>query len=562
MEDKEKVAKAIFADQLTHKRLIQIDDVKGLRRKDKSILPYTNSCGQTGRTNHDLILKQIYQSMGDLIEHVLLFFNSNIQTHDMNTFFDNGDYYDLFRLSGIGKRDYIRWVEESLLEHMAGAFSGAIAAVVASDQSDNPNFWPHFSNAVLRYHSTLRYMDNSLSYGSGGAYASAQSPYSQPYASAAGGGRASASAGYGFGGGMSAYGFGATSSNYGNSSTSQYGSQSSRQSGASGFEAFLNGLGSSAAGGGGSYGRSTSYSFTPQAGSMRYSTAASTKRAVVPNFCNEGSTAHEIHDYSNRSAGQGSGNAQVKLIDAVLNAVKLKLNHHFTVLSKDELLIRINTWIDADREAEIKKYEREDAAIANTLKAKKNKVKTDIAEATFPAAFWGDTTAEETANALSAVFAYLDRFYSTRIGLWMGSFVTESVEAKNGNGTSCQKGIRERIVTGLRVLNDSELNAIFAGPEAFEMMKRFWVSLNFHDDVENARRLTNNLKARPYGVTRHSTTKVAAIAFRRYIVDYIQSQGLSESYVNTKTRDNYPEQINTMVDLFSEYYDEKIKIHM
>jgi hypothetical protein len=587
MDDKEKIAKAIFADLLTRKRLAQIDHAKGIRAVTRATEPYTNLCGQSGRTNHDLILRKMHTSMNDVIEHALIYIQpiSPIQSTHMINSFNNGQYSDLFQLSGINKDDYMRWIEESFLEHMAGALSGNIAADVAVNQSENPTFWSavdqcensnlwsHVLSAISRHRSTLRYMGTSnphSSYGSS-TYAStsySQPSYSQTYSSSSSGGRTSGSVGYGFGGGMPAYGFGATPNLYGNGSTSQFSSQPSMQTNASVYDSLFCSFGSrSSAAGGGSYGGnsySTSYSFAPQA-----EVPAQKRRAAVPDFCNEWSTASEIHTYSGRSAGKRSGNAQLNLLDAVINTVRTKVDgafsrksRTFVALPQAKLLERINAWIDADRETEIKKYERTNRTLASALKTERDSVKVKIAEAIFPTAYWEGDTAAQTAADLSYVFSYLDTFYRSKIDLWMNSFITESLEAKNGDGTSCQKGIRERIITGLRVLDDCELNAIFAGPEAHEMMKRFWVSLNFHDSAENAQRLANNLKESPYGVKRHSRTETAATAFRRYVVDYIQSQGLSEDYTDRNTGDNYPEQINTMVDLFSDYYEEKIKIHM
>ncbi len=578
MDDKEKIAKAIFADQLTHKRLIQIDDAKGIHATTRTTKPYTNLYEQSGRTNHDLILKRMYQSTNDLIEYFLylcISSSSPIQSIDMINFFDDGQYSDLFRLSGINRRDYMKWIEESFLEHMAGALSGYIAADVAANQYENPNFWLHVSNALSQYHSTLHYMDDSNPHSSYGSSAYASTSYSQPsrsqtYSSSSSGGRTSGSVGYSFGGGMPAYGFGATPNLYGNGSTSQFSSQPPRQTNASMYDSLFCSFGSgSSAAGGGSYGGnsySTSYSFAPQA-----AVPAPKRRAAVPNFCNEWSTATEIHSYSDRLVKKpsGSGRAQITLINAVLDAVRTKVDGAFSrnrkafvALPQAKLLERIDAWIDADRETEIKKYERTSKSVALTLKTERDSIKLKIKDATFPTAGWESDTAAQTVLDLSYVFSYLDTFYRSKIDLWMNSFITESLEAKNGDGTSCQRGIRERIITGLRDLNDHELNTIFAEPEAHEMIKRFWVSLNFHDSAENAQRLANNLKESPYGVKRHSRTETAATAFRRYVVDYIQSQGLSEGYTDRNTGDNYPEQINVMVDLFSDYYEEKIKIHM
>ena len=48
--------------------------------------------------------------------------------------------------------------------------------------------------------------------------------------------------------------------------------------------------------------------------------------------------------------------------------------------------------------------------------------------------------------------------------------------------------------------------------------------------------------------------------FRKYIVDYIRSEGLSEFYTDEKR--NYQKDIKDMVDVFGEYYEDIIKIYI
>ncbi len=74
----------------------------------------------------------------------------------------------------------------------------------------------------------------------------------------------------------------------------------------------------------------------------------------------------------------------------------------------------------------------------------------------------------------SLVYSFLEKFYPDKVDLWKRQFVGESLEAYKGrrNATSCIKGIRQRIVTGLRTI-DSQLDYLFTQSEGPMLMQLF-----------------------------------------------------------------------------------------
>ncbi len=73
----------------------------------------------------------------------------------------------------------------------------------------------------------------------------------------------------------------------------------------------------------------------------------------------------------------------------------------------------------------------------------------------------------EYMSTVSTVLHFVNTCHPHTLDLWIESFIGESITAYQNsiNALSCSKGIEERIVTALRVLNDDGLNPLFAGTE-------------------------------------------------------------------------------------------------
>ncbi len=109
---------------------------------------------------------------------------------------------------------------------------------------------------------------------------------------------------------------------------------------------------------------------------------------------------------------------------------------------------------------------------------------------------------------MAIVYTFLKEFHPDRVNLWKTQFIRESEEAYRGrsNAASCVRGIRERILTGLRGI-DPELDLTFAQVEGRHLMR--------------ARAATANPRAYPQALARQllelgvrPTTPVAEAATR------------------------------------------------
>ncbi len=538
MDDKKTIAMAIFAERLTETRLFQIDSGEGILHESTVLKPYRDYNIQDSLQNHFHILQLMYT----LANELSIYMYKNLQTRTIGLFMgceiediiSKRDYSNLFRLSNIRKSDYSLWIQETILNHTAGAFSEIMAAIVDADMKSNryyrADFWANFSQSLSVckgsiFHKDAPYSWESLSRNP----ALVRSASSHSGAFGAGGGSGS-------GPRLNGYSYESVPSHSG-----AFGAGGGSSSGAR-FNKY-------------SYGSASSHSgaFGARGGSVAW--MESDLKEKMPKSCNPDPSTGDLDIHIYAGTFSTSPRPQVILIDQVLEAVKKAVKGKLKkgTLSQEVLLARINAWIDRNMHSDI--FERKDTT--------RSSFKEKIAEALFPTHNYRSTSEfakldvikNDTIIDLNAIFAYLDQFYPREIDLWMNAFIVESLEAKRGG--SCENGIRDRMITGLRYLDDPDLNALFEPSEKFKKVTVFWTSLNF-SEPQNAQWLAEKLKER--GVTKDSSTAMAIDIFRKYVVDYIRSEGLSEFYTDEKR--NYQKDIKDIVDVFGEYYEDMIKIYI
>jgi hypothetical protein len=101
----------------------------------------------------------------------------------------------------------------------------------------------------------------------------------------------------------------------------------------------------------------------------------------------------------------------------------------------------------------------------------------------------GELLNNESVENFSITLQYLHHYHPQEIGIWIVGFLGESVEAN-----SCTAGAMERIATGLRGINDAELNQIFGGAEGRQLFSMFLSNtLNIISPSANQQRNIENL---------------------------------------------------------------------
>ena len=154
-------------------------------------------------------------------------------------------------------------------------------------------------------------------------------------------------------------------------------------------------------------------------------------------------------------------------------------------------------------------------------------------------------------EALRYAYSFVKKFYPTYLKAWLQSFAGESLEAYVGrnNPTSCIKGVKERIITGLRVLNDPELTSLFSQAEGPLLVNKFMSDKMNPTKPENAERIAVSLKN--LGV--NTTTLEPEV--RKKIIEYLQQEVINRN-VDPKTQSKL---IETVALTLIDFYDTIIK---
>ena len=142
---------------------------------------------------------------------------------------------------------------------------------------------------------------------------------------------------------------------------------------------------------------------------------------------------------------------------------------------------------------------------------------------------------------LCLVVSFIQKFHSDKMQLWIGGFVTESIQAyqNSRNPTSCTKGIRERVATGLRGI-DPELDKLFAQAEGPMLFKNWLKTWDLHDIKGGTEKeLAKQLKAK--GINGKSGVDEVVVAFRAIAIEQLKTNGLENNQVLQKDVEVYAE---------------------
>lgn len=155
-----------------------------------------------------------------------------------------------------------------------------------------------------------------------------------------------------------------------------------------------------------------------------------------------------------------------------------------------------------------------------------------------------------TPRRLGLVIVFITTYYPGSIDSWAKGYITESINAYKNGPSSCSKGIDERIMTGLRGIDD-ELDAIFSTPERNLMIKNFFATLNIGEE-KRARYVAKMLIER--GVSSDSTDEEAAIEYKGFLQKHVTSHGGGEG--------EHAARIAAEVNLLREFYDDTVRVQI
>jgi len=164
----------------------------------------------------------------------------------------------------------------------------------------------------------------------------------------------------------------------------------------------------------------------------------------------------------------------------------------------------------------------------------------------------GLATAEDR-DLLARVYTFVLTQHPDKMHVFLQGFVRESMTAFSGPGapTSCPKGIKERVFTGLRGM-DPALDTIFQGPETILTAKTFIAQCNFGASDNALQWVVKKLK--DLHVTAQTSAQDAVEIFKTYATDHLKSLPLRPG-----DQKEYLDQLESMAEILLESYDDHIK---
>ena len=237
--------------------------------------------------------------------------------------------------------------------------------------------------------------------------------------------------------------------------------------------------------------------------------------------------AFEIHNYANTKV-KASASKTISLIDSVLNNVQDRISSTMAY-SKAKTIIgqAINRFIPIAQQADAKR-----------------------------AIFYRLASDIDYEEQLRLIITFMQTFHKDKMGQWIAGFVNESIIAyvNSNNPTSCSKGIRERVVTGLRGI-DAELDKFFAQAEAPILMKNWLKAWNLPELKNEAKQeLAMQLKSK--GITESSSSADAANAFKELAKEQLAIHGMQDHleilaeidiYAESMLEANYEKELKSFV---------------
>jgi hypothetical protein len=153
-------------------------------------------------------------------------------------------------------------------------------------------------------------------------------------------------------------------------------------------------------------------------------------------------------------------------------------------------------------------------------------------------------------DRLRGIYTYVKNNHLEFMDAWLKGYIGESIQAyeESNDPTSCTKGIDERMITGLRGIQ--ELNPLFAETEARELIIRFRTQCNFGDCEDKLNWMVTKLKEN--GVTAQTSTANATNIFKKFTSDFLGSY-------NMRNDPEFVEDFNELTETFRDYYEDMLK---
>lgn len=152
---------------------------------------------------------------------------------------------------------------------------------------------------------------------------------------------------------------------------------------------------------------------------------------------------------------------------------------------------------------------------------------------------------KESLNQFGSAILFLEKFHNDYTEAWIKGFMGESIDQH-----SCDAGVLERIVTGLRGINDKELNKIFSKAEAPQLLRVFLrEGMNiFSNDIvakSNVERILQVLVSK--GLTKTTKQDKAKEYLENYIKETMKTFGLNP--------EEHMREADPIIDIIMDCYD-------
>jgi hypothetical protein len=160
-----------------------------------------------------------------------------------------------------------------------------------------------------------------------------------------------------------------------------------------------------------------------------------------------------------------------------------------------------------------------------------------------------EVTSSTYNDVVLSVITYIQKFHKDKLHLGLHSFIEESLIANENERvpTSCSKGIRESVVTALRVIGDRDLNSIFAKAEGLHLVDKKFNLLNLSDENMKTARAQDLIDL---GISSTSTQEEINAAFKQMSDNIFKGDRLNKGQTTT---------LNEMIEGMIESYDDVLK---
>lgn len=155
----------------------------------------------------------------------------------------------------------------------------------------------------------------------------------------------------------------------------------------------------------------------------------------------------------------------------------------------------------------------------------------------------------ESMSQFGSVIMFLEKYHNDYIETWIKGFIGESIDQH-----SCDAGVLERIATGLRGIEDNDLNKIFLqaeGPQLLRVFLREGMNIFSNDEISkcNVNRIVKVLKSK--GLTVNSKENEVREYLCEYMKESIIAFGLDP--------DEYFNNAEPIIDIIMDCYDTHLK---